>query len=272
MSNANKSFFWVFLPVILTAVAALTAQTPPSKVKVNPKDGLEYVWIPPGKFQMGCVPGDDGCRSDEKPRHRVEITKDFWMSRTEVTVAAYKRFVEATSHEMPPQAPSFNPSWGKEDHPIVNVSWDDADAYCKWAGGRLPTEAEWEYAARGGRGDLKYPWGNKLTRYDANSRGTGGQDAWTNTSPVESFPPNAYGLYDMAGNVWEWCADFHAKDYYSSSPAQDPQGPPSGKVRVLRGGSWNFDPEDLRTSYRVRYLPVYGSYSIGFRCTREVFP
>ena len=111
-------------------------------IKQNPEDQLDYIWIPPGKFQMGCVPNDTECEADEKPQHPVKITKGFWMSSTPVTVTAYKRFVEPTSHQMP-EAPRFNPNWEKDDHPIARVNWHDAEAYCEWAGGRLPTEAEW---------------------------------------------------------------------------------------------------------------------------------
>ena len=275
MSNANKSFFWVFLLGILAAVAALmTAQPPSSRVKVNPKDGLEYVWIPAGTFQMGCVTGDKECLGYEKPQHPVEITKGFWMGRTEVSVEAYKRFVAATSRKMP-EVPEFNPGWGKEDHPIVSVTWDEANDYCKWVGGRLPTEAEWEYAARGGKEDLKYPWGNEISKEHANYA-ENFQEALKalsdGPSPVGSYPANGFGLYDMTSNVREWCADWFGL-HYASSPAQDPQGPPSGYYgRVLRGGSWLSDPDFLRASGRLRYLPDGGSFSLGFRCAREVSP
>jgi formylglycine-generating enzyme len=123
--------------------------------QINPKDGLSYVRIEPGEFWMGATPGDTEAEADEKPRHRVRITKGFWLSVTPVTVAAYKRFVgERSQFKMPPP-PDFNPDWSKPDHPIVRVSWDEAKAYCEWTGGRLPTEAQWEYAARGGQDGLK---------------------------------------------------------------------------------------------------------------------
>ena len=232
----------------------------------EPQDGLEYVWISPGKFQMGAVPGDDEARDHEKPRHRVEITKGFWMSRTPVTVVAYKRFVEATSHKMP-EAPSFNASWGKEDHPIVNVSWHEAAAYCEWADGRLPTDAEWEYAARGGKEDLIYPWGNKISSQNAKYNSTDG------TAPVGSYPANGFGLHDMAGNVWEWCLDWFTTGYYASSPSRDPQGPSEkGRLRGLRGGSWFVSPVDQRSSVRYGIRPGVWVHYIGFRCAREVSP
>ena len=235
-------------------------------VDTNPKDGLEYVWIPPGMFQMGAVKGDDKAREDEKPRHPVTISKGLWLAKTPVTVAAYKRFArfaEETRAEMP-DAPEFNPDWQKEHHPIVGVHWDEAVAYCQWAGGRLPTEAEWEYAARGGKGGLLYPWGNEISEMNANYYPSDG------TSAVGSYPANGFGLCDMAGNVREWCSDWFIKNYYSHSPGKDPQGPSSGMTRVLRGGAWNYIPRDLRASGRVGYPPGGRNVGFGFRCAREV--
>ena len=234
-------------------------------LRENPEDQLDYVWIPAGTFQMGATPGDSDARDGEKPRHRVEITKGFWTSSTAVTVKAYKRFVEATVRAMP-QAPNFDPNWEKEDHPIVKVNWHDAKAYCEWAGGRLPTEAEWEYAARGGEEGLRYPWGNKISSQNAKYNSKDG------TAPVGSNAANGFGLYDMAGNVWEWCSDWYEEVYYASSPAQDPQGPPEGTVRVFRGGSWGGLSRILRCSYRGRGEPGLRYINIGFRCVREVLP
>ncbi len=179
---------------------------------------------------------------------------------------------------MPP-APSFNPDWTEPDHPIVNVTWEDAKTYCEWAGGRLPTEAEWEYAARGGQQGLKYPWGNEVSHEQANygadkccSGLAAGRDQWEYTSPVGSFPESEFGLYDMAGNVSEWLADWYDEDYYKNAPIVDPQGPASGELRVLRGGSWVNNPEVLRTSNRFRDQPDLRVSNVGFRCAREVSP
>jgi formylglycine-generating enzyme required for sulfatase activity len=231
-----------------------------------------YVWIPPGDFWIGAMPGDSEARPDEKPRHRVRITKGFWMGETPVTVAAYEEFTRKSGVSMPP-APSFNPGWSKKDHPIVNVTWDDAKAYCTWAGGRLPTEAEWEYAARGGQDGLKYPWGNDLTPENANYLGS----KWQGTSPVRSYPPNGWGLYDMAGNVWEWVADWYGEDYYKSLPPDRPAENPSGPggetgVRVLRGGAFSNNARYLRASNRYWIEPDLRVDLIGFRCVREVVP
>jgi formylglycine-generating enzyme required for sulfatase activity len=225
---------------------------------------LDWVKIPAGTFQMGCVPADNECADNEKPRHAVTISKPFLMMVRPVTVAQYRRFAQATG-----RAPALPPAFAQgDDHPLVDVRWNDAVAYCSWAGGRLPTEAEWEYAARGGKDGLKYPWGKSISHDDANFKGTGGRDQWKYTSPVGSFEANGFGLFDMAGNVWEWCADLYGETYYASSPPIDPQGPASGSSRVLRGGSWDFDPKSLRTSFRGWILPWGGCDSGGFRCVR----
>jgi formylglycine-generating enzyme required for sulfatase activity len=256
-------------------------QTPGTRIG---KDTQEYVWIPPGSFEMGCVPGDSNCADCEKPRHRVTLSKGYWMGRTEVTVGAYLLFTAATRRAMPP-VPSYHTGWTFQitNHPIVNVTWQDADNYCRWAGGRLPTEAEWERAARGGQDGLIYPWGNSPSHENANygtEDSTGGlaqgKDRWEFTAPVTSFDANAFGLHDMAGNAWEWVADWYAMDYYSRSPAVDPQGPSSGQsrtgeFRVRRGGSFGSGPNLLRSSYRMPGDPLKAPVGTGtgFRCVLE---
>lgn len=254
------------------AISPTAARTQPTElaagtVRKNRQDGLEYVWIPPGKFQMGAVPGDSEAVDREKPPHWVEITRGFWLSRTPVTVAAYAGSVGPTGRKKMPDYPSFNPGWSKPDHPMVKVTWDDAKDCCEWAGGRLPTEAEWEYAARGGKEGLLYPWGNEISSENAR------YSPRDKTAPVGSYPANGFGLYDMAGNVWEWCSDWYDENYYHASTPRDPKGPPSGIGRVLRGGSWDTGPVFLRASGRGGVLPpLLGSHSVGFRCAREVFP
>jgi formylglycine-generating enzyme len=247
-----------------TASPGNTVQRP--AVQANPNEA--YVRIEPGTFQMGATPGDTEPYPDEKPRHPVRITKGFWIGATPVTVADYKRFVGQRQQFKLPPAPDFNPDWGKPDHPIVNVTWDEAKAYCEWDAGRLPTEAEWEYAARGGKDGLKYPWGNDITPENANYSGS----KWHGTSPVRSYTPNAWGLYDMAGNVWEWVADWYDERYYASSPSDDPRGPQSRTVRVLRGGSFVIYAWYLRAAYRNWDAPGDRLSYIGFRCVREVVP
>ena len=235
---------------------------PPSVERVNPKDGLNYVWIRPGTFVMGCSPGDADCNDDEEPAHQVTISKGFWMGQTEVTVGAYKRFAAATGKTMP-SAPSFNSRWSNEQMPIVNVNWDDAKAYCAWAGGRLLTEAEWEYAARSGSTEARYGPLHEVAWYSANSE--------NRTHPVGEKSANGFGLYDMLGNVWEWVNDWYGEHYYPASPERDPRGPDSGQYRLLRGGSWNSNPVDLTVSGRAWGIPALTSYDDGFRCVGGVF-
>jgi formylglycine-generating enzyme required for sulfatase activity len=234
--------------------------------------GTERAYIPAGSFTMGCVAGDSSCTDDEKPAHRVTISRGFWMDVTEVTVGTYRTYTQATGRSAPPPA-GFSQN---EDHPVVHVSWDDASAFCRWAGGRLPTEAEWEYAARGGREGQIYPWGNVLAHDDANYGKDSccgglaqGRDGWEFTSPVGSFAANGYGLVDMAGNAWEWVGDWYASNFYGSSPGTDPQGPRNGTSRVLRGGSWGNAPWNLRVSYRSDGGQSDRGDLIGFRCVGD---
>jgi formylglycine-generating enzyme required for sulfatase activity len=271
------------------AVSAPAAGT----VRENPKDGLKYVRIPPGTFMMGCSPGDSECDDNEKPPHPVSITKGFWLGQTEVTVSAYKRFAAATGRQMPPEpnigGRALNPGWGDEAMPIVNVTWDDAQAYCGWAGGRLrlPTEAEWEYAARAGSTAARYGNLDEIAWYADNS-GSQRLDSikiW-NEGPanykkrltangnglheVGQKRANGFGLFDMLGNVLEWVDDWYGENYYQNSPAQDPPGATSGNARVLRGGSWFYNPGVVRVSYRYGYYPGLRFNSSGFRCGGEV--
>ncbi len=247
---------------------------PPTPVHIplqNRIDRETYVFIPPGKFLMGCVPSDTKCDKSEKPQHEVTITKGFWMGQTEVRVVSYKRFisVDKTKSRKMPSAPDWNKKWEQhEDHPISWMKWEDAEAYCSWAGGRLPTEAEWEYAARGGKSNRISPLqGEEDGRAKANFFGKSGNDIFDNTAPVKSFDANDFGLYDMAGNVWEFVNDWFAPDYYSNSPAVDPTGPASGKQHVRRGGSFYSDPKKhLRTSLRE---PSNAENNVGFRCVLD---
>jgi formylglycine-generating enzyme required for sulfatase activity len=245
--------------------ASLEAQLAET-VRENPKDGLKYVWIPPGTFQMGCSPGDSECQAPENPSHPVTISKGLWLGQTEVTVGAYKRFARETGRGMPPELAfkkrALNPGWSNDQMPIANVTWDDAETYCRWAGGRLPTEAEWEYAARAGSTAARYGALDDVAWYANNSdRGT---------HEVSQKRPNAFNLYDMLGNVWEWVSDWY--DYYQASPARDPSGPGSGQFHVLRGGSWYFcGPARVRVSGRYAGDTGGGGGDVGVRCGGEVF-
>ena len=240
---------------------------PEALAEARPSNWDKPLWkdipLPPGgAFQMGCVgeKKDRYCDYDEK-RHRVEITKPFQMRTTEVTGAEYSVFAYRTGNTMPSQR------WPETDRPVVNVDWHEAKAYCEWTGGRLPTEAEWEYAARGGRADAIYPWGDEEpddTRAEFGVRDRFGP------APVGSYPPNGFGLHDMAGNVWEWTADWSGP--YREGEDPDPKGPGEGESKTFRGGSWYSDPRYLRCSYRLRGEPVSWDGDVGFRCVREVFP
>jgi formylglycine-generating enzyme required for sulfatase activity len=250
-------------------------------------DGLKYVGIPPGNFMMGCSPGDTECLEGEKPSHQVTISQGFWIGQTKVTVGAYKRFVAATGRKLPPEpnlrGRQLNPDWGNEAMPIVEVTWDDAQAYCSWVGGRLPTEAEWEYAARAGSTGARYGDLNEIAWYADNSGRERLESARMWKEDVDNYNTrlkengntmqevgqkraNGFGLYDMLGNVWEWVNDWYDQNYYQNSPSQDPPGPASGQFRTQRGGSWVLYPGYLRVSIRLRENPGNGYFSVGFRC------
>jgi formylglycine-generating enzyme required for sulfatase activity len=224
------------------------------------EDRAEMVPVPAGEFWMGSDTEGD---ADEKPRHRVYLDA-YYIDKHEVTNALYKRFMEAKGQA----APTYwnNGNFNGATQPVVGVSWHDAEAYCKWAGKRLPTEPEWEKAARGTDG-RKYPWGDQWDGSKANAENKLGK-----TASVGSYPGGAspYGAHDMAGNVWEWVADWYDKDYYKQSPDRNPQGPNSGSSRVLRGGSWDDNPLLLRTAIRLNITPVNRNNYSGFRCARAV--
>jgi formylglycine-generating enzyme len=262
------------------------------------RDGM--VLIKGGTFQMGT---DDGMPY-EAPVHEVAVNS-FWIDEHEVTVAEFTKFVEATGYRTDAEkfgwSGVFNPKtgeWEKTDgadwrhpdgphsraqsnEPVCQVSWSDAAAYSKWAGKRLPTEAEWEYAARGGLTKKRYAWGDDLRpggKPVANwwqghfPESDTGEDGFKGRAPVESFPPNGYGLYDVAGNVWEWCADWYAEDYYEHAERSNPTGAASGTERAIRGGSW-LCAENFCTNYRVaarsHATPDSGLNNLGFRCARD---
>jgi len=238
----------------------------PGQTWSNPVDELDYAWVPPGRYPMGCTPGDANCDPATLPYQDVTIPNGFWMGRTEVPVAAYKRFAAATGREMP-KAPSFNKGWERDELPIVNVPWETAGAYCAWAGGRLPTEGEWEWADRGGHADWYYPWGKDepVCRPGApNGARFDDEKDCRDTGPekVAAYAANGYGLYDMAGNVWEW-----TQDVWRDEAGEGRQR------RVLRGGAWVNKPAFLRASIRSRWYEGPESRDfIGLRCVREANP
>ena len=234
------------------------------------------VLIPAGSFWMGCVPGDEFCLVDETPRHRVTLDS-FYIDVHEVTVDEYARCVQAgfcagKDHQTYDLFTGCNlggPSRGS--YPMNCINWHAAGRYCRWLEKRLPTEAEWEYAARGGLEGAVYPWGDEqaacsLAVMCDGSDGCGKDRTW----PVCSKPGgrNGYGLYDMAGNVWEWCSDWYRKDYYAMSPSDNPPGPGKGRTRMLRGGGWSdvSGRKVIRSSSRFHNLPDSTYDDTGFRC------
>jgi formylglycine-generating enzyme required for sulfatase activity len=227
-------------------------------VRKNPNDGLNYVWIPPGTFVMGCSPGDRECKEDEKPSHRVTISAGFWLGQTEVTVKAYRKYAGEMGRKEVFGAASL-PAGS-----TYGLSWYDASDYCGWAGERLPTEAEWEYAARGGSTQNRYGELDEIAWYTKNSDRT--------AHDVALKKPNAFGLFDMLGNEWEWVNDWYDPDYYRHSPDIDPTGTSTGQQRVLRGGSSNYDAPVLRVSDRGVYQPVPRDLATSFRCVWKVPP
>ena len=224
----------------------------------NLKEVSVLIRIPAGEFTMGANDGE----SVEKPVRQVTLT-EYYIGQAEVTVGQFKRFCEAAGRPMPAQ-----PAWSRgDDYPVVDVSWEDAQAYCDWAGLRLPTEAEWEKAARGSDG-RKYPWGNEWDASQCNSREKG--DGFDYAAPTGSFPKGAspYGASDLAGNVAEWCRDWFFENYYKVSMPFNPKGPLMGKERVVRGGSWDSLAKACRTSNRDKLSPSAKSASCGFRVAK----
>ncbi|MGA2620500.1 MAG: formylglycine-generating enzyme family protein [Thermoguttaceae bacterium] len=288
--------------------------------------GMKLKLIPAGEFMMGGVEAAEEVVKtfpeyhrqleefkDEYPRHRVRITKPFLLGAHKVTVGQFRKFTEASSYKTEaerdgtggwgynpeigtcegrrPQFNWHNPGFPQtDDHPVLNVTWNDAVAFCQWLSRqegktyRLPTEAEWEYACRAGT-DTRYNFGDDPTGLAKAAKTThsGGRACFPAvqnlkipkdasnpfTAPVGSFRPNRWGLYDMHGNAWEWCADWYGEDYYSKSPVDDPKGPATGIRRVRRGGAWNTFPIWARASFRNWNTPVSRCVNLGFRTARD---
>lgn len=259
-------------PALTTAAqpaGAVSAVPAPAPIPApTPPPGM--VWVPAGEFIMGS--GTTG----DTPERRVSLN-EFFIQAYEVTNREYGLFVTQLTYAPPVNtvAPEFTIWKGAayppelEKHPVVNVNWKDADAYCKWAGGRLPTEAEWEKAARGTNGAV-YPWGNEWAKERCN--GEGDEDAFEQTAPVGTMAGGVsiFGAYDMCGNVAEWVADWFDKTYYLNAPMLNPAGPASGNSKVFRGGTFSDPPDKLKAYRRQGVYPSFRDYNIGFRCVKDV--
>jgi formylglycine-generating enzyme required for sulfatase activity len=232
----------------------------------RPADGMVMLNIPAGPFIMGS----DNGNPDESPAHAVTLDA-FWIDQTEVTNEMYKKCVISGACREPASVdvPNYYFQAPYADYPVINVNWNAASVYCTWAGSRLPSEAEWEKAARGDK-EGTYPWGNiapdsNLANYGDYSRGT---------TKVGSYPAGAspYGVLDMAGNIREWVNDWFDANYYSQSPAYNPPGTENGTARVIRGGAYSDSENTIRSINRDSSLPDYTLYWIGFRCAMSATP
>ena len=270
---------------LIFGVPGAASSLPPTMVG---QDGAEMVLVPAGEFPMGSEAADiealqrllqrlppemRGSLSDQAPKHHVYLDA-FYIDKYEVTNARYAQFVQATGR----LAPRFSADqpFNQPQQPVVGMTWHEAQAYCAWAGKRLPTEAEWEKAARGPEGRL-YPWGNRVDGPQMNYcdrrcpfdwKDTAIDDGYARTAPVGSYEhgQSPYGAYDMAGNVWEWVADWYAEDYYQHSPTRNPTGPVAGKRKVARGGAWFVTAPVARTAIRRNFDAHYWGDNIGLRC------
>jgi len=250
-----------YFAFLLFLVSCSTAE----KIELQTEDYAEMVLVPAGEFWMGCNEDvDKQCDSDEHSGRRVYLDS-FQIEKYEVTVADYRRCVEdrrCSSNGLTSYFYCTLRSSSRDDHPINCVDWDQAKMYCEWTGKRLPTEAEWEKAARGTDG-RRYPWGNE---WDSNKANVGSR----NTRSVGSYSTgvSSYGVHNMAGNVREWVADWYDEGYYQRSSSRNPRGPSRGFARVLRGGSWHSETGDARASDRNWNLPRSNYVGYGFRCAR----
>ncbi|CAN5408178.1 formylglycine-generating enzyme family protein [soil metagenome] len=300
MRISIRHFYTLFVGLLL--IVFLADCGGPAKVEPKISGPTGMILINGGRFEMGTSDG----MPFEGPVHTVEVDP-FFIDEHEVTVAQFNEFVRSTGYKTDAEKfgwsgvfdfgtrewtrvdganwrhPEGPKSMAQPNEPVCQISWNDANEYAKWAGKRLPTEAEFEFAARGGLVQKKYAWGDDLKpggRLVANWwQGTfpgnnTGEDGFVGRAPVESFAANGYGLYDMTGNVWEWCSDRFGEDYYQNSSGRNPKGPESGDNRVIRGGSF-LCAENYCSNYRVagrsQAEPDSGLDNLGFRCVRDVF-
>ena len=268
------------LPVLLFFLAACFSH-------VKPSSFADMAQVPAGPFMMGFVIDNDQSLgdTDEEPVHEV-VLDAFWIDKYEVTSSQYSEFLtahpedssryielgEAVTIEM--KNDRYQPRLGLEHRPANRVSWFGADAFCRWKGKRLPTEAEWEKAARG-TDERMFPWGNQWPTNDrVTFRRKFDKLGFDVMEPVDGLPQgrSPYGVHQMAGNVWEWVADWYAGDYYEQSPVNNPQGPETGISKVIRGGNWYYKAYYMRTTYRFNERPEVFKVWQGFRCAASPVP
>lgn len=276
VSTMKKTISIIALPSFLFAWI-MVDQTQAKEI-VWKEDGAKMVLIPAGTFEMGDHLGN---MVNASPVHRVELSA-FYMDIHEVTVGQFKQFVQDSGYDYKrwKDIIKYSPT---DDHPIIFVTWYDAVAYAQWAGKRLPTEAEWEYASRGNLAGKLYPWGDDVNHDDANYLSVGGKDKWNKqAAPVGSFAANGFGLLDVAGNVWEWCLDSYDNRFYHKSPRINPISARWSieevmkdyvsvtSKRVLRGGSWHSAAGNMRVAYRYNSIPRANTSYLGFRCVVNV--
>ncbi len=278
-------------PPTITALPTLQA----GATMIAPVDRMVMMYVPAGEFLMGAGEFDSMAETIEKPQHPVYL-EAYWIDQTEVTNAMFAKFVSATGYRTETEQKGSVSYWyeretgkwreasdtdwlrpygpgsdidGRENHPVIHITWKDAQMYCAWAKRRLPTEAEWEKAARD-NDERIYPWGNTPPNNNLSNFNWLEND----TSPVGSYPAGAspYGVLDMAGNVWEWIADWYSEDYYSVSPYRNPTGPSMGDYRLVRGGGWNNRDAFVRATNRHFWDPLFRSVYLGFRCAMDAEP
>lgn len=278
----NDNFFLTVVARFkMSALSHSADASSASQTKTYP----DMIYVQGSTFLMGSNDYDS-----EKPIHKVYM-KDFYIDKYEVTNEQFCKFLNEKGNQsedgvewleikseyckIVKQGNKYVPVSGYNNHPVIMVSWYGANAYANWAGKRLPTEAEWEYAARGGNKSKGYKYSGSdnvdaVAWYWDNSTASGNSNLHQGhgTMPVGKKQPNELGLYDMSGNVWEWCADWYGSDYYGKSPYENPTGPSSGTTRVLRGGSWYYSASGARCAHRYYIFPLYRIYGIGFRCVR----
>ena len=260
------------------------------QVRLNQRDGQRYAWIPPGSFRMGCSSGDTECYDGEQPSREVTISAGFWLAQHTVTQKTWQEYRFATGA---PSLPAMDDHGHKLNDasvnaavPVIGLTWHEAAHLCAWAGGRLPTEAEWEYAARAGTTGVRYGDLDLIAWFGSNSgnKHLDSKQLWdtdranyttrllqnnNRPRPVGRKQRNAWNLYDMLGNVWQWTADWYDSGYYAHGENVDPPGPPNGELKVLRGSSWGEAPMNVRVSIRGRDEPGGRSSTFGVRCALQ---